>query len=82
MPQRRSMSRRASASTAPRSTPITSMLPERFGIKPMMVRISTDLPAPDGPTKPRISPFRTSRSSFSRISRSPKPTVSCDTRIM
>ena len=27
-----------------------------FGSSPMMVRNNTDLPAPDAPTKPRISP--------------------------
>ena len=34
-----------------------------------MVRVSTDLPAPEGPTKPRISPRFTSRLSPSRIAR-------------
>ena len=39
-----------------RSMPNTSMVPARLGSRPMMVRISTDLPAPEPPTKPRISP--------------------------
>jgi hypothetical protein len=34
----------------------SSMTPPRFGSKPMIVRISTDLPPPDAPTRPRISP--------------------------
>ena len=38
-------------------------MPATFGTRPMMVRVSTDLPAPEGPTKPRISPRLTSRSS-------------------
>ena len=37
------------------------MRPLIFGTRPMMVRVSTDLPAPEGPTKPRISPRLTSR---------------------
>ncbi len=40
-----------------------------------MVRISTDLPAPEPPTKPRISPRQTSRSTASSTMRSPKPTM-------
>ena len=44
------------ADAAPRSTPNTSIRPSRRGNRPMMVRISTDLPAPEPPTKPRISP--------------------------
>ena len=54
------------ASAASRSIPNTSMLPLILGTRPMMVRVSTDLPAPEGPTKPRISPRFTSRSRRSR----------------
>ena len=42
-------------------TPITSMLPLRRAISPMMVRINTVLPPPEAPTRPSISPRRTSR---------------------
>ena len=35
-------------------------MPLRFGSRPMMVRSSTDLPPPEAPTRPRISPRRTS----------------------
>jgi hypothetical protein len=42
------------------SAPMTSIRTLRFGMRPMEVRISTDLPPPDAPTRPRISPFRTS----------------------
>src|ERR1700723_3220927 len=61
MPQRRSTPRRARASAASRSIPNTSMRPLVLGTIPMMVRVSTDLPAPDGPTNPKISPRLTSR---------------------
>ena len=55
-PQRRSTARRSASLAASISTPNTLMVPSRLGIRPMMVRISTDLPAPEPPTKPRISP--------------------------
>ena len=42
------------------ATPMTSISPPWRGMRPMMVRISTDLPPPDAPTRPRISPRRTS----------------------
>ena len=35
------------------SSPNTSIVPERFGTRPRIVRVRTDLPCPDGPTKPR-----------------------------
>ena len=44
-----------------------------------MVRSSTDLPAPDAPTKPRISPRLTSRTSLSSTILSPKATVTSRT---
>src|SRR5690606_37857624 len=80
--QRRSMALRVLSSAPFMLTPNTSMVPERFGISPRMVRVSTDLPAPEGPTKPRISPRFTSRLSLSRISLSPNPTVRSRTRII
>ncbi len=45
---------------ADRRSPITSISPLRRGMRPMIVRISTDLPPPEAPTRPRISPLRTS----------------------
>src|SRR5213593_3619453 len=48
------------ALAASRSTPNTSIRPAIFGTRPMMVRVSTDFPAPEGPTKPKISPRLTS----------------------
>ncbi len=82
MPQRRSTPRRALASTASRSIPNTSMRPETLGTRPMMVRVSTDLPAPDGPTKPRISPRLTSRLSPSSTRVAPNCTVMSRTRMI
>src|SRR5580692_9133807 len=82
MPQRRSTPRRARASAASRSMPNTSMLPLVLGTSPMMVRVSTDLPAPDGPTKPRISPRLTSRSRPSSTLVEPNCTEISRTRMM
>src|SRR6201996_1333616 len=82
MPQRRSTPRRALASAASRSIPNTSMRPRVFGTRPMMVRVSTDLPAPDGPTKPKISPRLTSRFSPSSTRVEPNCTVISRTRMM
>src|ERR1700712_2065202 len=82
MPQRRSTPRRAAASAPSRSMPKTSMLPRSFGTRPMMVRVSTDLPAPGGPTKPRISPRLTSRLSPSSTRVEPNCTVMSRTRMM
>src|ERR1700684_2998166 len=82
MPQRRSTPRRARASAASRSIPNTSMLPLVLGTRPMMVRVSTDLPAPEGPTKPRISPRWTSRSSPSSTLVAPNRTEISRTRMM
>ena len=62
--------------------PNTSMRPLTLGTRPMMVRVSTDLPAPEGPTKPRISPRLTSRLSPSRILVAPNCTVMSRTRMM
>src|SRR4051795_492922 len=50
------------------------MVPARFGTRPRIVRVRTDLPCPDAPTKPRISPLYTSRSRPFMMVRSPKPT--------
>src|ERR1700721_344598 len=82
IPQRRSTPRRALASAASRSMPKTSMLPLVLGTSPMMVRVSTDLPAPDGPTKPRISPRLTSRSRPSSTLVEPNCTEISRTRMM
>ena len=55
--------------------------PARVGIRPMMVRSRTDLPPPDAPTRPRISPRRTSSERPSSTTRSPKPTTRSRTEI-
>src|SRR5690242_8748023 len=52
-----------------------AMRPPRGGIKPMMVRSRTDFPPPDAPTRPRISPRRTSSESPSSTFFVPNPTV-------
>src|ERR1700710_800746 len=62
--------------------PNTSMCPLSLGTRPMMVRVSTDLPAPDGPTKPRISPRLTSRLRPSSTRVAPNCTVMSRTRMM
>src|SRR5947209_11032822 len=81
MPQRRSVACRSSTLAPPRSTPNTSIVPSRLGTRPMMVRMSTDLPCPEPPTKPRTSPRNTSRESASRMRVPPKPTTRSRTRI-
>src|SRR5688572_28696304 len=50
------------------------MAPALLGTRPRMARVRTDLPCPEAPTKPRISPRYTSRSSPFRMVFSPKPT--------
>ncbi len=42
------------------AAPMTSISPLCRGSKPMIVRISTDLPPPEAPTSPRTSPRLTS----------------------
>src|ERR1700693_1651060 len=81
IPHRRPMARVAPGPAWSRSIPSTSMLPWRFGIRPMIVRKRTDLPPPDAPTRPRISPRRTSSERWSSTIRSPKPTTRSRTRI-
>ena len=81
MPQRRSSPRRSVSVATSRSTPNTSIAPVRRGTRPMMVRISTDLPAPEAPTNPRISPRNTSTHSPSSTTASPKPTTRSRTLI-
>src|SRR5947207_15036159 len=41
------------------SYPPTEMEPEVGGMKPVIMRMVVDLPAPLGPRKPRTSPFST-----------------------
>src|SRR5262249_15248732 len=60
MPQRRSISWRCTSPASSRFTPKTLIRPSCLGNKPRIVRVSTDLPAPEAPTKPRISPRKTS----------------------
>ena len=66
---------------ASRSVPRISMVPWRFGIRPRMVRSSTDLPPPEAPTTPRISPRRTSSDRWSMTIWSPNPTTRSRTRM-
>ena len=53
-------------------SPNTSISPSSGVCSPMIERISTDLPVPEPPTTPRISPRRTSRSRSSWMTCSPK----------
>ncbi len=66
---------------ASRSCPKTAMLPARLGTRPRIVRVRTDLPMPEPPTKPSTSPCTTSRSRSCMMILSPKPTVSPRTAI-
>src|SRR4051812_4813897 len=50
-------------------------------MRPMIVRNRTDFPPPDAPTKPRISPRRTSSDRRSSTIFSPNPTVRSLTEI-
>src|SRR5262249_4442849 len=75
MPQRRSTARRVAGSATSRSTPNTCMRPPPLRTRPIIVRVRTDLPAPDGPTKPKISPRLTSRLSPSSTRVEPNCTV-------
>src|SRR5262249_40390127 len=81
MPQRRSVARRSRSLAPPKSAPNTSIVPDRLGTRPMMVRISTDLPAPDPPTKPRISPRNTSSDRWSSTVAPLNPTTRSRTRM-
>ena len=66
-PQRRSIRVRSSSSSSAMFSPNTSMVPETGGLRPTMVRISTDLPVPEPPTTANTSPRWTSRSRWSWI---------------
>ncbi len=55
-PQRISSARISWPSTSPVCWPNTSITPSRGGLRPMMERSSTDLPAPEPPTTPITSP--------------------------
>ncbi len=61
-PKRRSTCERRSADSSSRFSPNTLTLPAFGRRRPTMLRRSTDLPVPDPPTTPRISPRRMSRS--------------------
>ena len=56
--------------------------PAAGSCSPMIERISTDLPVPEPPTTPRISPRQTSRSRFSWMTASPKRLVRPRTEMM
>jgi len=81
MPQRRSSARRSASFAFSRSTPSTSIEPWRLGKSPMTVRKRTDLPLPEAPTTPRISPPLTSSVRWSSTIWSPKPTTRSRTLI-
>src|SRR5690606_21347743 len=51
------------------------MVPDCLRVRPRIARSNTDFPDPEAPTKPRISPRRTSRSRCSSTVFSPKATV-------
>src|SRR5687767_12973452 len=71
-PQRVCSRRSASSSSSRVSWPSTRMSPSAGRLRPMMVRISTDLPVPEPPTTPITSPRRMSRSRPSCSTCSPK----------
>ncbi len=53
-------SRRARSPRAPTtSTPSTAIAPERTGASPTIARAVVDLPEPDSPTSPSVSPAPT-----------------------
>ena len=60
-PQRRRRSLAAATSSVATVDPSTSISPPSGVCRPMIERIRTDLPVPDPPTTPMISPRRTSR---------------------
>src|SRR6185503_19406794 len=53
------MRRFASSGDSATSKPPTATLPSVGGMKPVIIRMVVDLPAPFGPRKPRISPRST-----------------------
>src|SRR5437868_15132602 len=53
------MSRFASIGDSRTSYPPTEIAPEVGGMKPVIMRMVVDLPAPFGPRKPSTSPFST-----------------------
>ena len=58
------------------------MSPSSGSRRPMIERISTDLPLPEPPTTPMISPRRTSRSRFSCTTCDPNRLLSPRTLMM
>ena len=81
-PQRRSIARRSARRSPCRDRrPAPRSCPAAWAARPMIVRSSTDLPLPEPPTRPRISPRRTSSDRWSSTTCSPKPTTRSRTRI-
>ena len=72
MPQRRRIFLASSSSRPIIFSPSTSTSPASGVCSPMIERISTDLPVPEPPTTPRISPRLTSRSRSSWMTCSPR----------
>src|SRR3990170_7249953 len=70
-----SMRRRSLSLAFSTSTPNSLIVPDCLCTRPRMVRRRTDLPAPEAPTKPRISPRRIWSDKLSRMTLSAKETV-------
>ena len=62
------MQRLAAIGFSRTSNPHTLTLPEVGGMKPVIMRIVVDFPAPFGPRKPSTSPFPTSNETSSTAS--------------
>ncbi len=73
MPDRRA--RRAPARVLRRSEPKSATVPEVGRTRPSATRAAVDLPDPDSPTRPTVSPGRTviDTSSSARTARRPRP---------
>src|SRR5262245_45261154 len=63
------------------SSPHTDTRPEVGGMKPVIMRMVVDLPAPFGPRKPSTSPFPTSNETPSTASFGPKDLLRLSTLI-
>src|SRR6202012_5425034 len=61
------------------SNPLTRAMPEVGGTSVVSMRIKVDLPAPFGPSSPKISPCSTVKLKASTAQKSPKRLVSLST---
>src|SRR5712691_6022456 len=64
------------------SSPHTETVPELGGIKPVIMRMVVDLPAPLGPRNPRTSPLATSKETASTARFCPKDLLRFSTLII